>query len=131
MKTLITLLLTITGISLSAQGVINTDTVKSPDAKKNFVKALHSDSLSSSFIIEIPAEVKLHYHAHHTEQVVVLSGEADMRLGDQNIHIKPGDVIFIPKGTPHSAKVTSSAPLRIISIQAPYFDGSDRIMLEK
>lgn len=131
MKTLITLLLAIAGISLSAQGVINTDTVKSPDAKKNFVKALHSDSLSSSFIIEIPAEVKLHYHAHHTEQVVVLSGEADMRLGDQNIHIKPGDVIFIPKGTPHSAKVTSSAPLRIISIQAPYFDGSDRIMLEK
>jgi mannose-6-phosphate isomerase-like protein (cupin superfamily) len=61
----------------------------------------------------------------------VLSGEADMRLGDQNIHIKPGDVIFIPKGTPHSAKVTSTVPLRIISIQAPYFDGSDRIMLEK
>lgn len=131
MKTLITLLLAIAGISLSAQGVISTDTVKSPDAKKNFVKALHSDSLSSSFIIEIPAEVKLHYHAHHTEQVVVLSGEADMRLGDQNIHIKAGDVVFIPKGTPHSAKVTSSVPLRIISIQSPYFDGSDRIMLEK
>ncbi|MCK6639766.1 MAG: cupin domain-containing protein [Bacteroidia bacterium] len=131
MKTLITLLLAIAGISLSAQGVISTDTVKSPDAKKNFVKALHSDSLSSSFIIEIPAEVKLHYHAHHTEQVVVLSGEADMRLGDQNIHIKAGDVVFIPKGTPHSAKVTSPVPLRIISIQAPYFDGSDRIMLEK
>lgn len=131
MKTLITLLLAIAGISLSAQGVISTDTVKSPDAKKNFVKALHSDSLSSSFIIEIPAEVKLHYHAHHTEQVVVLSGEADMRLGDQNIHIKAGDVVFIPKGTPHSAKVTSPVPLRIISIQSPYFDGSDRIMLEK
>jgi len=131
MKTLLTLLLTSTGFTLSAQGVISTDTVKSPDAKKNFVKALHSDSLSSSFIIEIPAEVKLHYHAHHTEQVVVLSGEADMRLGDQNIHIKAGDVIFIPKGTPHSAKVTSTVPLRIISIQAPYFDGSDRIMLEK
>lgn len=131
MKTLITLLLAIAGISLSAQGVISTDTVKAPDAKKNFVKALHSDSLSSSFIIEIPAEVKLHYHAHHTEQVVVLSGEADMRLGDQNIHIKAGDVVFIPKGTPHSAKVTSTIPLRIISIQAPYFDGSDRIMLEK
>jgi mannose-6-phosphate isomerase-like protein (cupin superfamily) len=131
MKALITLLLAIAGISLSAQGVISTDTVKSPDAKKNFVKALHSDSLSSSFIIEIPAEVKLHCHAHHTEQVVVLSGEADMRLGDQNIHIKAGDVVFIPKGTPHSAKVTSPFPLRIISIQAPYFDGSDRIMLEK
>jgi mannose-6-phosphate isomerase-like protein (cupin superfamily) len=131
MKTLITLLLSITCIFLPAQGVINTDTVKSPDTKKNFVKALHSDSLSSSFIIEIPSEVKLHYHAHHTEQVVVLSGEADMRLGDQNIHIKPGDVIFIPKGTPHSAKVTSTVPLRIISILAPYFDGSDRIMLEK
>lgn len=73
----------------------------------------------------------MHYHATHTEQVIVLSGEADMMLGDQKIHIKTGDVIFIPKGTKHSVNVTSAEPLKIISVQAPLFDGTDRVMVDK
>ncbi len=117
-------------LSLNAQQ-ISTDTIKSPTPDKNFVKTLHHDSLSSSFLIIIPKEVKSHYHAEHTEQVVILSGEADMILGEQKLHIKAGDVIIIPKGTKHSVIVTSTEPLKIISVQAPYFDGTDRIMLDK
>ena len=120
----------ITG-SISAQSIVSADTINSPTPDKNYVRVLHHDSLSSSFVIIIPKEVKAHYHASHTEQVVVLSGEADMVLGDQQLHIKAGDVIIIPKGTKHSVVVTSEDPLKIISIQAPYFDGSDRVMLEK
>jgi len=115
------------GIALNAQ-VISTDTIVSGSLDKNTVRTLHTDSLSSSFCIIIPKEVKPHYHANHTEQVVVLSGEADMMLGDQKLHIKAGDVIIIPKGTVHSVIVTSKDPLKIISVQAPYFDGTDRIM---
>ena len=115
---------------LNAQ-VISTDTAKSPTPDKNYVRTLHHDSLSSSFLIIIPKEVKPHYHAHHTEQVVILSGEADMLLSDQKLHIKAGDVIIIPKGTTHSVTVTSKEPLKIISLQAPYFDGTDRIMTDK
>lgn len=118
------------GVALNAQ-VISTDTINSPASDKNYVRSLHNDSLSSSFLIIIPKEVKSHYHAVHTEQVVVISGEADMMLGDQKIHIKAGDVIIIPKGTVHSVIVTSEDPLKIISVQAPYFDGADRIMTGK
>lgn len=130
MKAFIFILASVLCTSLSAQ-VTSTDTIKSPTPDKNYSKALYSDSLSSSFLIIIPKEVKPHYHVAHTEQVVVLSGEADMILGEQNIHIKAGDVIFIPKGTKHSVTVTSAEPLKIISVQAPIFDGSDRVMIEK
>lgn len=118
------------GTTLAGQ-VISTDTATSPTPDKNYVRTLHNDSLSSSFLIIIPKEVKPHYHAAHTEQVVILSGEADMMLGDQKIHIKAGDVIIIPKGTEHSVVVTSEDPLKLISVQAPYFDGTDRIMTGK
>lgn len=117
-------------ISLNAQQ-ISTDTISSPTPDKNYVRTLHHDSLSSSFLIIVPKEVKSHYHADHTEQVIILSGEADMILGEQKLHIKAGDVIIIPKGTKHSVIVTSTDPLKIISVQAPYFDGTDRIMIEK
>lgn len=130
MRTLFLLALMFIGTGVSAQA-ISTDTIASPTPDKNFSKPLFTDSLSSSFLIIIPKEVKPHYHATHSEQVVVLSGEADMMLGEQKIHIKAGDVIFIPKGTKHSVTVTSTEPLKIISVQAPYFDGTDRVMLEK
>jgi mannose-6-phosphate isomerase-like protein (cupin superfamily) len=53
-----------------------------------------------------------------------------MVLGDSTFTIKRGDVVFIPKGTAHKVVTLSKEPLKVISIQSPYFDGSDRLMLE-
>lgn len=115
-----------------AQNQLSTDTISAPATTENvYSKPLYSDSLSSSFLIIVKHDVKLHKHEFHSEQVYVISGEADMMLGDKIIHIKAGDMVFIPKGTPHSAKVTSAEPLKIISVQAPYFDGKDRVIIEK
>lgn len=95
------------------------------------VTPLYSDSLSSSFHICIPREVRAHYHRYHTEHVVVVEGEAIMQLGDTSFTIAPGRAISIPRGTPHAVRVTSIAPLRVISVQSPYFDGSDRVLIER
>ena len=59
----------------------------------------------------------------------MIGGEATMRLGEEERIVKAGDTIIIPPGTVHSARVTSRDPLRVISVQSPYFDGSDRVML--
>lgn len=107
------------------------DTLKAPAGHEgNFVKALYSDSLVSSFAIIIPKEVKKHKHVSHSEHVYILDGTADMVLGDKTMRVKKGDVIFIPKGTPHAVKVTSKKPLKVISIQAPHFDGKDRVPVD-
>ena len=101
-----------------------------PDSLRIFNRKLFGDSLTSSFIIEIKKEVKLHRHEYHSEHVYIVSGKAEMKLGDQQIQVNSGDIIFIPKGIPHNVKVTSTAPLRVISIQSPAFDGKDRVMME-
>ncbi|HMC97118.1 MAG TPA: cupin domain-containing protein, partial [Flavobacteriales bacterium] len=82
------------------------------------------------FLICIDTEVKPHFHRAHTEHVFVLDGEAIMRVGDLVRQIKAGDTMVIPAGTPHSVKVTGDAPLRVVSVQSPRFDGSDRVFLE-
>lgn len=97
----------------------------------NFSKNLFNDSLSSSFLIVVKKEVKPHKHLSHSEHVVVLDGTAELLLGDKKINVKKNDVVFIPKGTIHGVKVTSSQPLKIVSIQSPYFDGTDRIWIEE
>lgn len=101
------------------------------DGPANAVRALHTDSLASSFLICIPREVKAHYHAAHTEHVVVLEGEGELLLGDSLIAIRPGDIIAIPRGTVHAVRTRSEGPLRVLSVQAPRFDGSDRVPVER
>ncbi|MBA3679816.1 MAG: cupin domain-containing protein [Bacteroidetes bacterium] len=118
--------------SVSSQTVVNLDTLKLPLQTENvFNKALFSDSLASSFCIIIKNEVKSHKHQYHSEHVYVMEGEAQMRLGEKIFKIKKGDLVFIPKNTIHAVKTTSKQPLKVISIQAPIFDGKDRIIIEE
>lgn len=89
---------------------------------------LYGDSLVSSFVIWIKKEVKPHRHLKHSEHVYVLEGTGTMRLGEKQFAIKAGDVVFIPKNMVHSLVVSSTVPVKVISVQAPEFDGTDRVM---
>ncbi|MCC7301089.1 MAG: cupin domain-containing protein [Bacteroidia bacterium] len=106
------------------------DTVCAPKVYDNIYSIpLYHDSLVSSFVIFIRKEVKLHAHATHAEHVLVLEGEGEMVLGEKIIKVKKGSLVFIPSGVPHSLRVTSGKPVKVLSVQAPYFDGKDRILL--
>lgn len=130
MRNILAALIFLNTINATAQ-IQSSDTIAIPnDTLKNFNKSLFGDSLASSFYIVIHKEVKLHKHQFHSEHVYVISGEGDMTLGNEKRKIKSGDIIFIPKETPHSVNVTSKEPVKILSVQSPYFDGKDRIMLE-
>jgi mannose-6-phosphate isomerase-like protein (cupin superfamily) len=94
-------------------------------------KALAGDSLANGFCIVIKKEVKAHKHLYHSEHVVVLEGEGQMRLDSKNFAIKKGDVVFIPKNTVHAVKSTGTTPLKVVSIQSPRFDGSDRVFVDE
>jgi mannose-6-phosphate isomerase-like protein (cupin superfamily) len=92
------------------------------------VYPLAGDSLVSSFLIYVNEQVKPHYHELHSEHVMVLEGQGIMVLGDSVFTVNAGDFLFIPKGTVHSVSKTSEVPLKVISIQAPNFDGKDRVL---
>lgn len=96
------------------------------------VEKISEDSLQSSFVIWIKKSVSEHYHAEHTENIIVISGKAEMTLGESTFIIQKGDHLTIPKGTEHSVtKVFGRKPLKVLSIQAPKFDGSDRIFTKQ
>jgi quercetin dioxygenase-like cupin family protein len=45
----------------------------------------------------------LHYHPNSDEVLHLLQGELHHRIGDEIIHIKAGDTIFVPQGVRHNA----------------------------
>ena len=47
-----------------------------------------------------------HVHENEDEVFHVLSGQVEMMIGDDVTTLTPGDLIFCPKGIPHSWKVT-------------------------
>ncbi|MBC7862561.1 MAG: cupin domain-containing protein [Bacteroidia bacterium] len=109
------------------------DTIKAPASYDNiYARPLYKDTAEvSSYVIFIKSEVKMHKHIDHAEHVVVLAGNGEMTLGEKKFLVKKGDVIFIPKNTFHGVKTTSKTPLKVLSVQAPYFDGKDRVMKEQ
>lgn len=109
----------------------NTDSIGAKTVSDNlYNKPLFGDSLASSFVIVIKKEVKLHKHLLHSEHIVVLEGKGQMTLGNKGFEIKKGDVVFIPKNTTHAVISTGDVPLKVLSVQAPKFDGKDRIFID-
>jgi mannose-6-phosphate isomerase-like protein (cupin superfamily) len=112
-----------------AQKVNTSEISKNNPYQPVYVQALFGDSLCTSLYIEINKDVPAHFHKLHSEHVYILSGEGMMTLGQEKFPIKAGDFIFIPSGTIHSVDNINELPLRALSIQAPQFDGQDRVLI--
>ncbi len=93
-------------------------------------RKIAGDSLSTGFVIWIKKEVKSHKHLRHSETIYFIEGEGIMKMGETSITMKAGDYLFIPAGTVHSLKVTSSTPVKVLSVQSPEFNGDDRVFSE-
>lgn len=113
----------------TAQVLPNQLNIQPAEAFENvFVQRLQGDSNYTAFVIWIRYEVKPHYHQHHTEVITVLDGKANMTLNGEQFKIKKGDVLVIPEKSVHSVINKHKKPLKVLSVQTPWFDGTDRIM---
>jgi len=107
--------------------ILNLDTlVAQGDVDKLSVTQLGSDKHASEFLISIKEQVPLHIHKYHTEIIYILDGKGDMTINDKIIKIKKGDYIRVPENTKHGVKVTSSNPLKVLSVQTPEYNGLDK-----
>lgn len=60
-----------------------------------------------------------HFHAEADEIQLILQGEGSFWLGDREVQIKPGDLIVIPRGTPHAGSRATTGRFRALAIKLP------------
>ncbi|MDB5655456.1 MAG: cupin protein [Tardiphaga sp.] len=60
-----------------------------------------------------------HLHPNTNEIQYILEGTGTVWLGDKEVPVKPGDLIIIPKGTPHGGTKPDGKPFRAIAIKTP------------
>jgi quercetin dioxygenase-like cupin family protein len=68
-----------------------------------------------------------HIHRTHDLTFVVHRGEGRLTVDDRACTVQPGDVIHIPRGTPHSCTNRGSEPLVAVLIFTPPYDLKDSI----
>jgi uncharacterized cupin superfamily protein len=79
-----------------------------------------AQKLGASFSILAPGKRGCPYHRHYAqeEMFVIIEGRGTLRVADEMLPLKMGDVIFTPTGSeyPHQIINTSDAPLKYLSI---------------
>ncbi len=83
-------------------------------------KIVHGDTMTVVHW-EIKAGHAIAEHSHPHEQIVnMIQGEFELVLDGQPIHLRPGDVLVIPGGVPHSGRAITDC--RIIDVWHPTRD---------
>ena len=73
--------------------------------------------------------VPKHLHPVANEIQYILEGTGTVWLGDKEVHVGPGDLIVIPRGTPHAGTKPDGRPFRSIAIKTPPQAPDDTKML--
>ena len=60
-----------------------------------------------------------HFHANANEMQYILDGTGTIWLGDKEVRVKPGDLVIIPKGTPHGGTKPDGRTIKAIAIKTP------------
>ena len=60
-----------------------------------------------------------HVHPHTDEAFYVADGELTLQLGDREVVAPAGTFVFVPHGTPHTARNSGSGPMRGLLILSP------------
>lgn len=75
--------------------------------------------------------LSLQYHRHRAENWVIIAGEGEVTLNEQNIKVGAGDHVFIPLGARHRVLNSSDEALKILELQSGLvLDEADIIRIE-
>ena len=60
-----------------------------------------------------------HLHNNANEMQYIVEGTGTIWLGDKEVQVKPGDLLVIPKGTPHGGTKPDGRTFKVIAIKTP------------
>jgi mannose-1-phosphate guanylyltransferase/mannose-6-phosphate isomerase len=95
-----------------------------------FFETLHLAPGTQVKLIEVNpgAALSLQYHHRRAEHWVVVSGEAAIVRGDDQVLLRENESTFIPIGMKHRLENRHDQPLRIIEVQVGDYLGEDDIV---
>jgi len=82
-------------------------------------------------VVDPGQSLSLQKHVHRSEHWVVVSGSAEVTVGDQVSILQENESTFIPAGTTHRLVNPGKVPLELVEVQCgPYLGEDDIVRLE-
>lgn len=72
--------------------------------------------------------LSLQLHRHRSEHWIVVSGKADIQLGEERFVLSPNESTFVRAGVRHRLGNSGTAPLEVIEVQSGDYLGEDDIV---
>lgn len=89
------------------------------------------DHRVKELVVNPGERLSLQKHQRRAEHWTLVSGEALVTVGDQQIRLKPGESVDIPRGAVHRVMNPGDIPLVLVEVQrGDYFGEDDIIRLE-
>jgi len=79
----------------------------------------------SHFLVQIRNREQPHIHQSHDATIVMLRGRGRLVVKDRILLAREGDVLFVPRGTPHYYVNDGPGPTVVLAIFTPAYDGKD------
>ncbi len=79
-------------------------------------------------IVNREAQTSLQRHFHRSEHWVVVSGTAEITVGDQTRMLTENESVYIPVGTTHRMRNPGRIPLVLVEVQSGPYLGEDDIV---
>lgn len=97
------------------------------DLKPAAATLLHGDDDVTIELLSLRAPLEMHRHHKSEEILYLLSGEGLLRFGPGGRELHAGDLVVVPRDTPHAFTPTGSGPAVLLQTFVPHFVEGDRI----
>ena len=70
-------------------------------------------------VLQVGGQALMHGHADLDQAVYVLEGTCRVESGSEAAEMGPGEIVYLPAGTPHQVTATGEKALRLLVVYAP------------
>ncbi len=86
-----------------------------------FLRVIHTGTHEQIVVMMLPpdAEVGDEVHPHTDQLFVVVEGNGEARVGDYELAVEAGDLVFVEAGKHHNIINRATLPMRLITVYSP------------
>ena len=95
------------------------------------IEEISRGETASAAIVQIRGQQPLHLHQDHDLTAIILKGYGTLTVGDRKLELRPGSIVTIPRGTPHSFLNKSPEPAVAYAMFNPAFDNVDFVPVQQ
>lgn len=98
----------------------NWDSLPGVAVRQGVSRKVFSGQNSMMVLNEIKPGIEPRLHSHPHEQLLyIISGAAEIVLGDEVLNLKAGDILLVPPDIPHSLKVLGNETVLNLDVFSP------------